>query len=117
MNSTIDRTNDAMRIESGDLSELVRGHDRALLSRLAPLVRRHNVALDLRHVQRIDAAGISALISLYGAARDAGHCFTVINASARVAEILALVGLDRILASHNMANISQNRPAAERPAA
>jgi anti-anti-sigma regulatory factor len=52
-------------------------------------------------VDRIDAAGIAALISLYGCARDAGHGFMVANASTHVREILELVGLDRILLSQN----------------
>jgi anti-anti-sigma factor len=117
MTSTFTQTNDAIYIETGKLSELVRGQDHALLERLAPLVRRHNVSLDLGHVQRMDAAGIAALISLYGCARDAGRSFSVVNASPRVAEILALVGLDRILLSHNMVINSQCRPCADRPAA
>jgi len=117
MTSTFDKTNNAILVDSGDLSELVRGHDRDLLDRLAPLVRRQSIALDLTHVERIDAAGIAALISLYGSARDSGHCFTVINVSARVAEILALVGLDRILQSHIAILNSQCRPAENRPAA
>jgi anti-anti-sigma factor len=53
--------------------------------------------LDLQRIDRIDAAGIAALISLYSTARIAGHEFTVCNVPARVAEILALVGLDHIL--------------------
>ena len=60
------------------------------------------MTLDMSSVERIDAAGIAALISLYAGARDAGHCFTVVNPSPRVAEILALVGLERILVSQNM---------------
>ena len=90
------------------------GCDKGLLEKLAPLVRRENVSLDLGRVERIDAAGIAALISLYGSARDAGHCFSVTNASARVAEILALVGLDRILLSQPD---GKYRPCMERPAA
>ena len=86
--------------ESG-LTELVRGNERLLLERILPLVKRRCVALDLHAVRRIDAAGIAALISLYRAACGAGHTFTVSNPSPHVAEILALVGLDRILKSQN----------------
>ena len=85
------------------LTDLVRGHDRLLLDRLTPLVRRQSLSLDLSSVQRIDAAGISALIALYRAAHEAGHCFTVSNASQRVEKTLTLVSLDRILLSHNAA--------------
>jgi anti-anti-sigma factor len=92
---------DRLRIAPDDLHELVRGQEQALVDRLTPLVKRHSVMLDLSHVERIDAAGISALISLYGAARNAGNEFGVVNASSRVSEILSLVGLERILISHD----------------
>jgi len=88
---------DTLLIAPGDLHELVRGQEHELVNRLTPVVREQNVTLDLNHVERIDAAGIAALISLYGAARCAGNDFSVVNAHAHVAEILTLVGLDRIL--------------------
>lgn len=117
MTSTLNWIDDELLIELADLRDLVRGRDRALIDRLTPLVRRQNLALDLSHVQRIDAAGIAALISLYGSARDTGHNFSVINPSPRVAEILAIVGLDRIHQSHNTGVFSQYRPEENRPAA
>jgi anti-anti-sigma factor len=91
--------------EKIELTELVRGQDQRLLDQVEPLVRQHSLVLDLHSVERIDAAGITALISLYRSACDAGHLFAIKNASARVAEILALVGLDRILLSQDL---SQN---------
>jgi anti-anti-sigma factor len=100
-----------------DLSELVRGEEQRLVERMAPVVRSQSVLLDLRHVRRIDAAGIAALITLYGCARETGHDFTVLNVTPRVAEILALVGLDRILLSHNVDHKSQCESCFERPAA
>jgi anti-anti-sigma factor len=90
--------------ESTQPTELVRGHDLRLLDRLLPLVERQSVSLDLASVERIDAAGITALVTLYASACQAGHSFTVSNASPRVAHILALVGLDRYLLSHNAAH-------------
>lgn len=81
----------------GQLTELVRGCDHALVACIEPLVRSGDVTLDCRAIERIDAAGIAALITLYGIAQDAGHAFRVCNLKAHVAEILALVGLDRIL--------------------
>jgi anti-anti-sigma factor len=98
-------------------AELVRGHDEDLMRRVSPLVRQRDVSLDLGNVQRIDAAGIAALISLYGHARETGHTFTVENASPRVAEILTLVGLDRILLSQNAVTKSHSAQFCERPAA
>ena len=99
------------------MGELVRGQDQELMRRVSPLVRQRDVSLDLGNVERIDAAGIAALISLYGHARESGHIFTVANASARVAEILTLVGLDRILLSQNAVVKSHSAPCCERPAA
>jgi anti-anti-sigma regulatory factor len=59
-------------------------------------------------VERIDAAGIAALISLYSIASEAGHRFSVSNAAPRVAELLTLVGLDGILMSHNAEQTSHS---------
>ena len=83
------------------LTELVRGQDQLLLERYLPLARKESVALNFVSVRRIDAAGVSALLSLYTTARKAGHAFTILNASPHVAQTLALVGLDRILLSQN----------------
>jgi anti-anti-sigma factor len=85
------------------LTDLVRGQDRPLLDRLTPLARRQSLSLDLSSVKRIDAAGITALIALYRTAHQAGHRFTVSNASPRIEKTLALVGLDRFFKSHNAA--------------
>src|SRR5580658_5613867 len=84
-----------------ELAELVRGNEQVLLERLEPLVRRQNVTLDLAHVARIDAAGLAALITLYCEACQAGYRFDISNPSPRVREILALVGLNALLVSHD----------------
>lgn len=89
---------------SAEVPELVRGSEQSLLERLLPLVRRQSIALDLESVERIDAAGLSALITLYCEACKSGHSFTVSRPGRHVQEIMALVGLDRIL---------MNRPEAE----
>jgi anti-anti-sigma factor len=107
----------AEAIERINLTELVRGHDQDLFARLAPVVRRQSLILDLELVERIDAAGIAALISLYRCATDAGYRFAVFNPSQHVAEILAVVGLDRILVSQNVDRVSHARDCVERPAA
>ncbi len=97
--------------------ELVRGQEALLLARLCPLVRERNVALDLSSVERIDAAGITALVALYQSACQSGHRFSVTNASPRVAQILSVVGLDRILFSHNVVRSSQYGSPRQRSAA
>ncbi|HUD55787.1 MAG TPA: STAS domain-containing protein [Terracidiphilus sp.] len=117
MNDILSHIDDTLLISPGDLHELVRGQEQDLVTRLTPIVRRQSVTLDLTHVERIDAAGIAALISLYGCASAAGNNFSVVNASTRVAEILALVGLDRILISHNAVPCPQSEPCFAQPAA
>jgi anti-anti-sigma regulatory factor len=104
-------------IEPGELTELVRGQEQRLLERIAPLVRRQNVALDLGTVERIDAAGIAALITLYCDACQSGHVFSISNASPRVAEILTLVGVDRLLLSRNTVASSHSGPRLQKNAA
>jgi anti-anti-sigma factor len=84
---------------------------------MGPLVSRQSIALDLTPVERIDAAGIAALVTLYTNACQAGHSFTVSNAQPHVARILALVGLDRILMSQNAVQSSQSGPRLQRSAA
>ena len=79
------------------LDSLVRGTEAELLNQIMPLVQSQSVWLDLACVERIDAAGIAALIALYRAAREAGRCFGVTNPTPHVSEILSLVGLDRFL--------------------
>ena len=100
MNGIFDQTMETPMMTPENLHELVRGQEQNLLDKIEPLVREQSVTLDFRNVERIDAAGIAALISLYGNAHARGHEFTIVNASHRVAEILSLVGLDRILISH-----------------
>jgi len=83
------------------LSEIVRGSEECLVNEMTPLVSRQDVSLDMSPVERIDAAGIAALISLYKLAQESGHRFSVLNVAPRVYELLALVGLESILISHN----------------
>jgi anti-anti-sigma factor len=85
------------RVVPEGVNSLVRGAEARLLDEMMPLVRRRQVWLDLGGVERIDAAGIAALITLYRVAREAGHCFGVTNPKPHVREILTLVGLDRFL--------------------
>jgi len=117
MTSTLFSPIESAMPAAAELTELVRGQDQALVGRMAPLVRRQSVSLDLSSVQRIDAAGMAALVTLYCDACQAGHRFTVFNASRRVAQMLTLVGLDRILASHNAVQNSQFGPQVEQTAA
>ncbi len=117
MNSTYCATNETLVLAPLGMTELVRGNDQRLIQRVAPLLREKSVTLDLQNIDRIDAAGISALISLYSTAHHAGHEFTVCNVPARVAEILALVGVDRILVSQDVIHQSRASACYERPAA
>jgi anti-anti-sigma regulatory factor len=86
-------------VEIAEMTELVRGQDERLLERMLPLVASQSVTLAIHDVERIDAAGITALIKLYRVASESGHSFTVSRASAHIEEILHLVGLERLLAA------------------
>jgi anti-anti-sigma factor len=98
--TTVDFSKAASCGQPAEAIELVRGREKELLAWLTPLVRRQSVTLDLGRVRSIDAAGISALLSLYASAQQTGHRFSVANLSPRVAEVLRLVGLERILLVH-----------------
>jgi anti-anti-sigma factor len=87
----------AERFVPEGIDSLVKGAETSLLEQLMPVVRRQQVRLDLGSVERIDAAGIAALITLYRTAREAGRCFGVVNPTPHVREILNLVGLSRFL--------------------
>jgi anti-anti-sigma factor len=104
-------------LAAGEITELVRGNENALLERFMPIVRRQCVTLDLESVTRIDAAGLAALITVYCTARESGHDFTILNPSSHVAEILAVVGLDKILVAQNARGFSESCIPAEATAA
>jgi anti-anti-sigma factor len=79
------------------VKELVRGQEQEFLSELRPVVARQNVTLNLEETDRIDAAGVAALVVLYCDACKSGHRFAIANPSPRVQDVLRLVGLDAIL--------------------
>jgi anti-anti-sigma factor len=89
-----------------DTTEFVRGQEQKLLEQLKPQVCDESVTLDLRNVARIDAAGLAALITLYCDACKAGYRFRIANPSHHVAELLALVHLDRLLVAEDTEEIS-----------
>ena len=79
--------------------ELVRGNDTQILEALLPRVQQRSLTLDLSSVERIDAAGIATLITLYCTAVEKGTRFSVVSPSHHVLELLRLVGLESILVS------------------
>jgi anti-anti-sigma factor len=83
------------------IRELVRGQELIFLEELQPLVRAQPVRLNMSSIERIDAAGLAALVSLYCDALKAGHEFSAVNPSRHVIRILAIVGLDRVLLSNH----------------
>jgi anti-anti-sigma factor len=99
------------------IRELVSGQEQEFLNELRPLVMRQDVTLDLENTQRIDAAGLAALIALYRDARKSGHQFAITNPSPRVEEILRLVGLSSILVTRKTEEIAGFRPQLEQTAA
>ncbi|MGB6973981.1 MAG: STAS domain-containing protein [Terracidiphilus sp.] len=117
MNVIAENTAAALRIAPDDLNELVRGQELTFVERLTPLVREQSILLDFTHVDRVDAAGIAALIALYGTAQGAGHSFTITGTCAHVREVLTLVGLDRILLTESAAPATQPELCLSRSAA
>jgi anti-anti-sigma factor len=86
--------------------ELVRGMEEQIVQELMPRIKQESIALDLSRVERIDAAGIAALITLYCTAIEAGRGFYVVSPSARVLDLLRLVGLESILVPAGNSNES-----------
>src|SRR5277367_3748308 len=78
------RSDSTIQFVSG-VHQLVRGREPEILEELQPLVESRSVRLDLSSIERIDAAGLAALVSLYCAARKAGYDFAVVNPSRHVA--------------------------------
>jgi anti-anti-sigma factor len=119
MNTIMSQNNGVLVSAPADFHELVRGNEDRLMALLTPMVRERNAVLDLSEVRRIDAAGIAALISIYGSARIAGHSFRVCNVTPHVAEILELVGLDHILVTQDAVQLPPPamQPCVECPAA
>jgi len=99
------------------VKELVRGREQEFLRELEPLVMRQNVTLDLEDTERIDAAGLAALVALYCEACKSGHRFAVANPSPHVRQILALVRLDAILVAGNTEEFCCFRPQFQETAA
>src|SRR5579872_2897474 len=87
MKTALCQPNEALVVAPDNMTELVRGEEQCLVQRVAPLLREKDVVLDLNRIERIDAAGIAALISLYSSARTYGHNFSVKCLSPRVAEM------------------------------
>jgi ABC-type transporter Mla MlaB component len=96
--------------------ELVRGTESEVLAELLPRVKSESVTLNLANVERIDAAGIAALITLYCSSVEAGNDFSVVAPSHHVLELLRLVGLEAILVAGNQRS-RRSRPCHECPAA
>ncbi len=86
--------------------ELVRGSETQLVNELMHRVLAGSVSLDLSAVERIDAAGIAALITLYCSAIQAGHRFSVVAPSAHVRDLLRIVGLESILIAPPLVSLS-----------
>ncbi len=103
------RQNSTTQFISG-IRELIKGQEQKLLEELRPIVRGQSVRLDLSSTERIDAAGLAALVSLYRDARENGHEFAVVNPQRRVARVLKIVGLDRMILPATPRGMMTQRP-------
>ena len=90
------RLNNTVRVAS-ETTEIVRGQEERFLGQLEPIIKNQSIELDMSPVERIDAAGIAALIRIYCDAVQAGRRFTLLNPRPHVRELLAIVGIDRVL--------------------
>jgi ABC-type transporter Mla MlaB component len=108
-------SNGLMTVVRGPV-ELVRGTEAEVLAELLPRVKQEAVALDLSGVERIDAAGIATLITLYCTAIEAGKSFSVLRPSSHVRTLLKVVGLEPILMD-GIAHADAVRACCDRPAA
>ncbi|WP_420237302.1 STAS domain-containing protein [Telmatobacter bradus] len=91
---------------------LVRGREQNLLDELLPLVAENDVALSLERVQKIDAAGLGTLITIYRMAHEVGHTFRVVKPSRIVRGIICAVGFESALLYHNVDSESHSGPMA-----
>jgi len=89
-------------------TQLVRGEESELIGEIAARLQTHSIELDLASVERIDAAGIAALVSLYALAHSLGRSFRIVSMSRHVKEILTLVRLDGLLSSHIVSGAPQS---------
>jgi len=80
--------------------DLTRGREARLLSLALPMIKRNGLVLDLSRVQSIDASGVGLLVFLRQCADRSGTQLVLVNPSARVREMLALVHLNQILLSN-----------------
>lgn len=81
-------------------SDLTRGRENRLLSLALPAIEQGSVLIDMSRVESIDAAGIGLLVFLRQCADKAGTTLGLVNPSARVRDMLALVHLDGVLLAH-----------------
>lgn len=78
-------------------AELVRGKESAFLSAALPMVENGGLVLDMSQVNSLDAGGIGIILILRQVAEREGNFLVLTNPSARVQQVLRLVGLDAIL--------------------
>lgn len=117
MNPMMNQATEQVVSPPPEFTELVRGNEGQLMDILKPVIQNGSTVLDMSEVHRIDAAGIAALISLYGSSRNAGYSFRLCNVTPHVEEILKLVGLDHVLVSRDAVRSSINQQCYECPAA
>lgn len=99
------------------IRSIVWGAETEMLEEILPMVRHQSLRLDLSRVERIDAAGLAALIALYRAACEAGHYFGVTNPTPHVREILSLVGLEKFLMNEDSKEVGCPEPETAQTAA
>ncbi|MDI6711270.1 MAG: STAS domain-containing protein [Bacillota bacterium] len=72
----------------------------AQLQEVAGKVREHTLEVDLSGVSFVDSTGMKSLLDIYNDRRQKGGRMLVLRPQPDVAEVMQLVGLDRLLAQN-----------------
>ena len=96
---------------------LIRGCEASFLAELESRAVDSDLELDLGQVERIDAAGIGALLHLRALADQAGRRLSISSASRRATEVIRLVGLESVFMSHIVKPVAQCEATRFHPAA
>ena len=89
LNITVHNSEDGVTLSC--FGKIVRGVETELLC-AASRQKGHNITLDMRHVEAIDAAGIGALVSLQAG----GIYLKLANPNKQMREVLRITNLDTI---------------------
>ena len=86
---------------AGELDQFVVPHVRPVLVDAVEENRPPQVIVDLREVEFCDSSGLGLLVGAYKRATAAGGSLVLAGAGPRVADVLSVTGLDRVLETYH----------------